>query len=214
MIFKANARFLKLIEVTLQNKMGKVPVRSRISKNTKNNRFDRSSFDRKKKNTTSRIKAALKKAITSKKGLTCEQILKLASSFSNFIGCFAQDTIINLQIRTKPVYFLVNIDSSGLNGSHWIAIGLFDELIEVFDPLGFKIFNWSSVPCSLLTFIHNYSANRKLLIADRVQSQNSLLCGFYCLFYVMKRSTLSLSQICSLFSKRLAENDKILATLF
>ena len=161
-----------------------------------------------------RIKKAIQKAIQTQKGISCKDILSLTKSFPNFIGCFAQDAVTQLQFRSKPVLFLVNTDSTGSKGSHWIAIGLFKNSIEVFDPLGFEIFNWAHIPCSLLKFIHNHSANRQLLIADRVQSNSSSLCGFYCLFYVLKRPFISLSEISALFSKRLSENDKLLFSLF
>ena len=160
------------------------------------------------------IQKAIQKAIKTKKGISCGDILSLTKSFPNFIGCFAQDAITQLQFRSKPVLLLVNIDSTGSTGSHWIAIGLFQNSIEVFDPLGFEIFNWSKIPCSLLKFIHKHSANRQLFIADRVQSNFSTLCGFYCLFYVSKRPFMSLSEISAVFSKRLSANDKLLLSLF
>ena len=168
----------------------------------------------KTKNSLARIKETAEKAIEAKKGISCQEILSLTKSFPHFIGCFAQDVVTDLQFRSKPIYFLVNTDSLGSKGSHWIAIGLFHESIEVFDPLGFEIFNWSTIPCSLLKFIHKHSANRKLLIADKVQSKSSTLCGFYCLFYVLNRPFMSFSQIMSCFSTVCSENDKLLPLLF
>ena len=145
---------------------------------------------------------------------SCNEILTLGANFPNFIGCFAENTITKLQFRSKPVFFIVNTDSHGSSGSHWLAIGLFTKSIEIFDPLGFEIFNWSKIPCSLLRFIHKHNLNRKLVIADKVQSKSSTLCGFYCLFYVQKRSRLSLNRITSLFSSKLQQNDLKLYSLF
>ena len=167
----------------------------------------------KKKTTRHRIQKTLKTLWKTKKGLSCERILSLTQGIANFLGCFAQDVVAELRFRSKPCFFFVNVDSSGSNGSHWIAIGLFKTSIEVFDPLGFKIFNWAQVPCTLLTFIHTHSANRKLLISDKVQSNKSTLCGFYCLFYVLCRPFMSLQNITSFFSKNCTKNDKILSSL-
>ena len=198
--------------------MGKKSNRSGSSKKstrataTASSKLTKTRF--KTKNSLARIKETAKKAIEAKKGISCQEILSLTKSIPHFIGCFAQDVVTDLKFRSKPIYFLVNTDSLGSKGSHWIAIGLFHESIEVFDPLGFEIFNWSTIPCSLLKFIHKHSANRKLLIADKVQSKSSTLCGFYCLFYVFKRQSLSLAEITALFSKTLSANDKLLLSLF
>ena len=168
----------------------------------------------KKKTTRHRIKETLKTFRKTKKGLSCKRILSLTKGIFNFLGCFAQNVVTKLRFRSKPCFFFVNIDSTGSSGSHWIAIGLFKTTIEVFDPLGFTIFNWSQIPCSLLTFIHTHSTNRKLLISDKVQSNFSTLCGFYCLFYVLCRPYMSLKTITSFFSKNCTKNDKILSSLF
>ena len=101
---------------------------------------------------------------------------------------------------------------SGSNG-HWIAIGIFHDTIEVFDPLGFKIFDWPSIPCSLLNFIYTYSTNKKLILAGKVQPNDSHLCGFYCLVYIYKRPYLTVQQIESLLPS-LSSNDQILSHLF
>ena len=161
-----------------------------------------------------RIKTALRTAIQTQKGLSCKLILTLTKGFLHFLGCFAQDTVSKLHFRSKPCFFLVNTDSTGSPGSHWLAIGLFPTKIEVFDPLGFQIFNWSQIPCSLLKFIHTHSANRKLLLSDKVQSNSSTLCGFYCLFYVLNRPFMSFSEISSCFFHNTSKNDKLLSTLF
>ena len=167
----------------------------------------------KKKTSRHRIKETLKTFRKTKKGLSCKRILSLTKGIFNFLGCFAQNVVTKLRFRSKPCFFFVNIDSTGSPGSHWIAIGLFKTTIEVFDPLGFTIFNWSQIPCSLLTFIHTHSTNRKLLISDKVQSNFSTLCGFYCLFYVLCRPFMSMQNITSFFSKDCTKNDKILSSL-
>ena len=88
----------------------------------------------------------------------------------NFIGCFAQDELENLTITSFPSFLIVNIDSSESQGSHWIAIGIFTERIEIFDSLGFDIFNWTQVPCTLLTFLHRLSVSRRVFTVPRVQT--------------------------------------------
>ena len=100
-----------------------------------------------------RIGAIFKTAQANKKGLSCQTILSLVNCLPNFLGCFAQDTLPSF-IR-PPCTLLVNIDSFYLSGSHWLAIGFFKDTLEIFDPLGFKMFLWESVPCDLLRFLHD-----------------------------------------------------------
>ena len=127
-------------------------------------------------------------------GLSCKTIISLIKCFPNFLGCFAQDTLDD-SFFNFPCTFLVNIDSYGQKGSHWLAIGLFENTLEIFDPLGFKMFRWDSVPCNLLRFLHLYGRNRKVLISKRVQLLKSTNCAFYSLFYVLKRASLSFEDI-------------------
>ena len=157
-----------------------------------------------------RIRKALKKAKKTSKGLSCSKIISLTNCYPRFIGCFTEKTLSTLKIVTKPVFLMTHI---GHETGHWIAIGLFVDAIEIFDPLGFEIFNWPAVPCHLLRFIYNYSTNKKLLISGKVQPNTSHLCAFYCLVYITKRTHLSFSQIQSLFRKP-HQNDKLLLSLF
>ena len=156
------------------------------------------------------IRKALRKTKKTSQALSCRKILKLTTCWPRFIGCFSEKVLSSLKFFTKPVFLMVHIgDQTG----HWIALGIFPDKIEIFDPLGFKIFDWPSVPCALLNFLHTNSTNKKLVVAGKVQPNYSHLCGFYCLLYIYKRSTLTMSQIESLLSD-LKTNDTTLASLF
>ena len=150
-----------------------------------------------------------------KKGLNGDFIISSLACAPNFIGCFAENELNDLTITSFPSFLIVNIDSSEMEGSHWIAIGVFKEKIEIFDPLGFDIFNWTQVPCHLLDFLHRLSVTRRVLTAPRVQSNSSYLCGFYTIFYVIARKFLSFEHLSKCFcTKFLPRNDKILYEFF
>ena len=149
----------------------------------------------------------------SKKGTTDEKINSLLSCRPNFIGCFAEDEVSKIKFTSFPCFLIVNTDSSSLPGSHWIALGVFKDRVEIFDPLGFKFFNWSRIPCDLLKTLHKLSQHRRLLISQRIQSDQSNLCAFYCIYYCIFRSTVTFSKICLPF-KSLEVNDKILSKQF
>ena len=148
------------------------------------------------------------------KGLRASKIIKLLSSLPNFIGVYAEDELKTITISSFPSLLICNTDTLSLPGSHWIAIGVFKNTVEIFDPGGFRLFLLPRIPCHLLTFIHKLSVTRTIRISNLIQSDSSALCGFYCMFYVLARTSLSFKKIQSFFSSRLARNDSILKSLF
>ena len=159
------------------------------------------------------IQTKITQQIKTQKGTSSKTITTLLKCVPNFIGCFAENQVSHLIFKTFPCYLIVNTDSSQLPGSHWLALGVFHDRIEIFDPLGFNFFNWSRIPCQLLKLLHRLSLRRRILISKRIQPDQSVLCAFYCIYYCIFRTRYSLSKICRPF-KKLEENDKILIKLF
>ena len=152
-----------------------------------------------------------------KKGINAGFLTQSLKCLPNFIGCFAENQLSTLIITQYPTFIIANVDSFNMKGSHWLAIGIFKASIEIFDPLGFKIFNWSRVPCGLLDFLHRMSITRRVQVSPRVQHSNSHLCGFYCIFYLVLRSFVSMRMINSYFhllNSKLYHNDSILYKFF
>lgn len=146
--------------------------------------------------------------------ITADFITSSLNCSANFIGCYAEDQVENLKITSFPCFLIVNVDSSGLPGSHWIGLGIFQDEIEIFDPLGFNIFNWSRIPCTLLNFLHNLSVTKSVSINPRIQSDDSKLCGIFSIFYVLKRAKQSFSEVFAPFDLiNLQINDCILLNL-
>lgn len=140
------------------------------------------------------LKEQIQQIKKTKKGLSSEAINRLTNCSPNFIGCFSEDVLPTLTFQQKPCFLIVNLDKTGMPGSHWIALGIFDEKIEVFDSLGFRIFKWPRIPCNLLRFLHCHSTRRKLVISSKLQN-NTKLCGIYCIHYVLNRPFMSLSKV-------------------
>ena len=177
----------------------------------------------KRKNSRQKIKQAcnfqkiqkeILKSKKSNKGTSNKKIVALLKCVPNFIGCFAEDQVSNIIFNSFPCLFIVNIDSSSMPGSHWLTVGVFKDRVEVFDPLGFKFLNWSRIPCELLKFLHRLCQHRRLILAPRIQADESVLCAFYCIYYCIFRSSVSFSKISEPFHSRLALNDKVLIKLF
>ena len=146
--------------------------------------------------------------------ITADFITSSLNCSPNFIGCYAEDQVEHLRITSFPCFLIVNIDSSELPGSHWIGLGIFQDKIEIFDPLGFNIFNWSRIPCTLLNFLYNLSVTKSVSINPRIQSDDSKLCGIFSIFYVLKRAKQSFDEVFAPFDLiNLQMNDCILLNL-
>ena len=171
-------------------------------------------FTRKAKNHCgfNKIKKEIKKAQKETNGITDYKITSLLKCSDSFLGCYAENEL-SFTI-SFPLYFIVNTDRSDMAGSHWLAIGIFKDNVEIFDPLGFDIFNWSRVPSHLLNFLHRLSVSRKITVLKRVQSDSSTLCGFYAIFYVLFRPLNSFKTLEKLFDSDLDKNDYSLINLF
>ena len=160
------------------------------------------------------IQAHIAKKFKTKKGTSSSTITTLLHCVPNFIGCFAENEVSNIIFNSFPCFLIVNIDSSSMPGSHWLALGIFRNQIEIFDPLGFNSKLWPNKPFYLLNFLHNFSFSRKLIFSVQIQPTSSFLCGFYCLFYVLMRQNFSFRNIQRKFSRKLYKNDSILSHLF
>ena len=160
-----------------------------------------------------KIQKKIIKSKQSQKGTSNSTINSLLHCVPNFIGCFAEDQISSIMFNSFPCYLIVNIDPAYMSGSHWLALGIFRDRIEIFDLLGFDFFNWSRVPCNLFKLLHRLSQSRRILVSKRIQSNESVLCAYYCIYYCIFRRTVPFSKICHPF-KQLKLNDKILIKLF
>ena len=152
-----------------------------------------------------------------KKGINAQFLTYSLKCLPNFIGCYAENQLSSLTITQYPTFLIANVDSFNMQGSHWLVIGIFKTSIEIFDPLGFTIFNWNRVPCGMLDFLHRMSVTKRVQVSPRVQPANSHLCGFYCIFYLVLRSFASMRKINSYFyllNSKLYHNDSILYKFF
>ena len=154
-----------------------------------------------------------KEVKTKHQGLTSCDLISFLNCSPHFLGCFSDDELGKLVLKPK-CFLIVNLDISTKPGSHWLAMGIFENSVEVFDSLGFDLFSWPSLPHGLLTFLHKISLRKKIKVIPKLQSKKSTLCGLFCVFYVMLRSKFSLSAILNYFSSSLSANDRLLIRFF
>ena len=112
-------------------------------------------------------------------------------------GVFPRD---KLPPSLLPGGYIVNTDNSDQRGQHWIALWRSENgHIEFMDPLGQKpeYYGWKfTVPVQW---------NQR-----QIQSDDSIACGAFCLYYLYYRSRLvPMSTVLHVFSHNTALNDDI-----
>ena len=161
------------------------------------------------------IYTSICKASVTKTGLNSTLIEKYLNNCAvgNFLGCYAQNQLRTITIKSLPVYIVVNFDHSYSEGTHWIALRIGKRKLEIWDPLGFQTRRWPNFPFLLLEFLHKFSKHRKIFLCNEIQPVNSTLCGFYCIFFIIFRSSNTFSACTNYFSD-LTLNDQILTNFF
>ena len=161
-----------------------------------------------------KIKEKIYQAKKTHQGAKASEINKLLTCSPHFIGCFAENQIEKLKITSFPCFAIVNLDNDKLPGSHWIALHFKKNKIEIWDTLGLRLLDWPTVPCNLLKFLHNHVISRRITVSRRIQHDSSILCGYYCIFFVICRPFMSFSSLVNMFSSNFAVNDNILIKFF
>ena len=143
----------------------------------------------------------------SKEELTTRDLNLWLARIPYFRGVYPCDKLIELDLVEKNL-FIVNLDRSSEQGSHWIAIYLDSNAIEIFDSLGPKsIRNYNGF---LSSFIRSQAKYRRILTSPSFQQKFDINCGLYAAFFVIYRQNCSFSECCSVFSSRLENNSAIL----
>lgn len=154
----------------------------------------------------------IKKAKKQKQGISSKEIEKILNCCKSFIGCFASNQLESLSLSSFPCTLIVNTDTTGMPGSHWICFRIGKKTLEMFDSLGLVLDNRLSI--EILRFIQRFSISRKFKFNERLQPDSSILCGFYCIFYIFLRQFCTFKRIKSLFGDDLNANDDVIIKFF
>ena len=131
-----------------------------------------------------------------------------------FLGVYAVDELIKLEIDKKPSFLLANTDYSDEEGSHWVLIYInsFPTPPIWFDSIGKKPIEYNII------FDNFLKRNGALYLVNtkRYQHTTSISCGQFCL-YVADLLCVgeNFSSILKRFdSKNLIKNDKLVDYYF
>ena len=161
-----------------------------------------------------KIKSEIAKSEKTRKGAKKSKINEILSCTPQFTGCFAENELAGLTLTSFPCALIVNLDHQSLPGSHWVALYITKESIEIWDTLGFRILDWPRIPCTLLRFLHRQLLSRRVIVSKRIQSTQSVLCGFFCIFFIICRPFLSFHAISANFTSNFSLNHKFLLKFF
>lgn len=112
-----------------------------------------------------------------------------------------------------PLVSIINIDTSDLPGSHWIALfaNTDKNILEVFDSFGNNNIFYDRY-LKTLTSLKGY---RLVINSDQIQSERTVLCGYFCLYFLYYRSRgISFQHIMERFEKHNLKTNEILIRNF
>ena len=75
---------------------------------------------------------------------------------------------------------IINLDDNQGPGTHWVCYRNIDSFVEYFDPFG--LIMPDEVYHYLLT-----SGKKLIYPQDEIQNRDSVLCGYWCLYYLNER---------------------------
>ena len=141
------------------------------------------------------------------------QLNAYLKNLPKYQGSFALNELKDIEIKSFPNFFIINLANRIEEGTHWIAVGVYQNTVFVCDSLGGLIPD-KQFPTQLINFLHVLTDNRKLFITKQLQPLDSNKCGEYCILFVLEMSkTNSFRSFLSLFTNNLYQNDIIMSFL-
>ena len=95
----------------------------------------------------------------------------------HFRGIYSRD---GLPKKIKKECGIINLDDMKGPGTHWVCYRSIDNTVEYFDPFGLLM------PNEALEYF-NTSGKRIVYSMDEIQNRNTVLCGYWCLYYLLER---------------------------
>ena len=123
-----------------------------------------------------------------------------------FLGTYALNELTQLNIIKNDLSFIV------INQGHAIGVLITSQSIDVFDPLGKQNHEVYDPICQ---FLSTHACSKRINISVKIQADNSDLCATFCLVFLKLRCQgYNFSEVISIFSGKVCENDKKVNQLF
>ncbi|CAH3185477.1 unnamed protein product [Porites lobata] len=103
--------------------------------------------------------------------------VKKKKSKSKGKGIYSRD---GLPKKIRKECGVINLDDMTGPGTHWVCYRNIDNVVEYFDPFGLIMRN------EALEYFRT-SGKRIVYSMDEIQNRNTVLCGYWCLYYLFER---------------------------
>ena len=98
-------------------------------------------------------------------------------NIKNFSSIYSRD---GLPKRIGKECGIINLDDMVGPGTHWVCYRNLDSVVEYFDPFGLIM------PSEVLKYFKT-SGKQIVYSLDEIQNRNTVLCGYWCLYYLWER---------------------------
>ena len=95
----------------------------------------------------------------------------------HFSGIYSRD---GLPHAIRKECGIINLDDIQGPGTHWVCYRNLDNVVEYFDPFGLIM------PKEALVYFRT-SEKQIIYSMDEIQNRNTVLCGYWCLYYLFER---------------------------
>ena len=95
----------------------------------------------------------------------------------HFRGIYSRD---GLPKKIRKECGIINLDDIQGPGTHWVCYRNINNVVEYFDPFGLIM------PNEALEYFRT-SGKRIVYSMDEIQNRNTVLCGYWCLYYLFER---------------------------
>ena len=92
-------------------------------------------------------------------------------------GIYSRD---RLPKKIRKECGIINLDDMTGPGTHWVCYRNIGKVVEYFDPFGLIM------PNEALEYF-NTSGKQIVYSMDEIQNRNTVLCGYWCLYYLFER---------------------------
>ena len=155
----------------------------------------------------SEVAKSRKKEKERDKPLSLKKIDKYLKKSNSYLGAFYLDSFKNCLIKKTQFSLVFYCDN------HWFCIFSTPTTFEIFDPLGF-LKKKECFSNDFLQFIKNHLGTKVLYANPKLQSDESLSCGYFVVFFILNRDIgYSFNEILTKFTKSYSKN-QLLAKLF
>ena len=98
-------------------------------------------------------------------------------SIKHFRGICSRDGLAH---AIRKECGIISLDDIQGPGTHWVCCTNLDNVVEYFDPFGLIM------PNEALTYFRT-SGKRIVYSMDEIQNRSTVLCGYWCLYYLFER---------------------------